>query len=282
VLALIKPGVTRSVTFTCAVGLWLAPSGGLTGLQIVLTLLGTALIIAGANVLNMYVERDLDGLMERTRSRPLPAGRVSPTFALSFGLALSGVALPVLFFGANPLTALLAALALAIYVLLYTPLKQRSWLAVWVGAVPGAIPPLMGWTAGTGRIGGPGLALFAIMFLWQVPHTLAITVFRDGDYRRAGYQTLPVQHGLRSTRWQTLLYSPLVVAASLLPVALGFGDRVYLASAVLLGVGFVTIAGLGIGEGQGVRWAKGLFAYSIVYITLLFGVLMATAGHLKA
>ena len=161
-------------------------------------------------------------------------------------------------------------------------MKQKTWLAVWVGAIPGAIPPLMGWTAATGRIGGPGMALFTIMLLWQVPHTLAITLFRNDDYQRGGYQTLPIQRGSRSARWQTLAYSPLVVAASLLPVAMGFGHRVYLASAVLLGVGFVVIAGLGVGEREGFRWARGLFVYSIVYLTVLLGVLVATAGHLKA
>jgi protoheme IX farnesyltransferase len=281
-IALTKPRITRLVVFTSAVGMWLAPAGTFEWRRALLLLVGSVLVVSGANVLNMYWERDVDGLMERTRNRPLPAGRMPPSVALFFGLGLSAVSLPLLTFGVNPITGLLAALALVSYVCLYTPLKQKSWIAVWVGAVPGAIPPLMGWTAATGRIGAPGVALFAIMFLWQVPHTLAITLFRHNDYASAGFQTLPVQRGERATRWQTAAYSPLLVVASLTPVVLGFGHTLYLVTAVVLGVVWVGIALAGLRQTAGVKWARGLFVYSIVYLTLLFGVLLATAGHVQA
>lgn len=278
-VALTKPKITRLVVFTAAVGMWLAPAGSLTALRVVMTMLGTVLVVSAANTLNMFLERDIDGLMGRTASRPLPAGRLQPGVALGFGLLLAVTALPILSMAVNPLTALLGLLALVIYVAMYTPLKQRSWTAVLVGAVPGAMPPLMGWTAATGRIGGAGLVLFAIMFVWQIPHTLAITLFRDEEYRRAGFQTLPVQHGMRATRWHTLAYAPLLVLVTLLPVALGVAGAVYLSSALVLGAGFVGLGVAVVRERQGVRWAKNLFVYSIIYLTVLFGVLLATASH---
>jgi protoheme IX farnesyltransferase len=140
----------------------------------------------------------------------------------------------------------------------------------------------MGWTAATGHIGAPGLVLFAMMVLWQVPHTLAITLFRHDDYHRAGFQTLPVQHGAKAARWQTAAYSPLLVVASLAPAGLGFGTPLYLATAAVLGVGFVAVAAAGLREGAGLKWAKGLFVYSIIYLAVLFGVLLATAGSVQA
>ena len=151
--------------FTGAVGMWLAPVGTLTPVKVIFTLLGTVLVVAAANALNMYLERDVDALMLRTADRPLPAGRLHPSVGLGFGLGLALFSLPILSQAVNPTTALLGFLALVIYVGAYTPLKQKTWLAVVVGAVPGAIPPLMGWTAATGHLGAPGVALFAIMFL---------------------------------------------------------------------------------------------------------------------
>jgi heme o synthase len=281
-VALTKPRITRMVVFTGAVGMWLAPAGSLTAFRVVATLLGTVLVVSAANTLNMYLERDIDALMVRTADRPLPAGRMHPSVALALGIGLALFALPLLSLLVNPVTSLLGALALVIYVWLYTPLKQKTWLAVIIGAVPGALPPLMGWTAATGRIGAPGLVLFAIMFVWQIPHTLAITLFRDAEYRRAGFQTLPVQRGMRATRIQTLAYAPLLVAASVLPSLLGFANTVYLACALLLGAGFMAIAVQVMRERDGMRWAKRLFVYSIVYLPVLLGVLLATAGHVKA
>lgn len=280
-VALTKPKITRLVVFTAAVGMWLAPEGSLTVGRVLAAMIGTVLVVAAANTLNMYLERDIDGLMARTADRPLPAGRMHPSVALGFGLGLALFAVPILSQLVNPVTALLGFLALFIYVGVYTPLKQKTWLAVIVGAVPGAMPPLMGWTAATGHIGAPGLTLFAIMFLWQIPHTFAISLFRDSEYRRAGFQTLPVQRGHAAARLQSLLYSPVLVAASLAPWALGFAGPTYLASATVLGAGWMVVAVKQYRESSGMRWARGLFIYSIIWLSLLFGVLLATAGHVK-
>src|SRR5438552_3753678 len=184
-LALAKPRITALVVFTTASGLWLAPRG-VPARTVVFTLVGTVLIVAAANVLNMYLERDSDALMKRTMNRPLPAGRMDPQLALRFGLALAAVSVPLLTFAVGPLPGLLASVALVSYVLLYTPLKRYTAAALLVGAVPGAIPPLIGWTAATERLDLPGVLLFAVMFLWQVPHFLAITLFRREEYARAG------------------------------------------------------------------------------------------------
>jgi protoheme IX farnesyltransferase len=188
---LAKPRITMMVLITTLGGLVLAP--GAPSLAIAAALLaGTAMIVASANALNMYLERDVDTRMERTRDRPLPAGRMDPGVALAFGVVLALVSVPLLTFAVNPLTAMLAVIAHLSYVYVYTPLKQRTPAAVWVGAVPGAMGPLLGWAAATGSVGLGGLALFGVMFFWQVPHFHAIATFRVDDYRNAGLKTLNV------------------------------------------------------------------------------------------
>src|SRR5579871_310059 len=192
-VALTKPRITALVLLTGAVGTCLAP-GHAPAAKRLLALAGTALIVGAANALNMWWERDVDALMSRTRNRPLPAGRMSPDVALAFGLALAVVSAPMLFL-VNVVTGLLGLVALASYVLVYTPLKRSTHWALLVGAVPGAMPPLLGWTATTGSIGLGGALLFVVLFLWQVPHFAAISIFRAGEYARAGLQVVSVQHG---------------------------------------------------------------------------------------
>ena len=191
---------------TFAGGVWLAP-GSMARWRLVMTLIGTALIVSASNAFNMFLERDQDRLMERTRARPLPERRLSPEAALVFGTALACAALPLLFLAGNALTGILAGVAFFSYVAVYTPMKQQSPAALFVGAIPGAIPPLMGWTAATGRLDAPGLVLFAILFLWQIPHFLAIAIFRADDYERAGFRVLPLQASERATRIYILVFS---------------------------------------------------------------------------
>ena len=197
--ALGKPRLSALVVFTAAMGVWCAPQPLALGAT-ALFLLSTAGLVAAANTLNCWLERDIDGLMARTRSRPLPAGRLDPRVALAQGLLVSAVALVGLALSSNALTVLLGAAALLVYVLVYTPLKRLSPWALFVGAVPGALPPLMGYTAAADRLDAAGWFLFGILFLWQLPHFIAISLYLEDDFRRAGIRALPIVHGRRSAR----------------------------------------------------------------------------------
>ena len=273
-VALAKPRITALVVFTTAIGLWLAPHG-LRPLTIALTLVGTVLIVAAANVLNMYLERDTDALMARTMSRPLPAHRMDPGVALRFGVALAAVSVPLLTFAVGALPGLLASIALVSYVLLYTPMKRQTATSLLVGALPGAIPPLIGWTAATERLDLPGVLLFAVMFLWQVPHFLAITLFRKEEYARAGLVVQPNEPGgEREARANIVRYTVALVAVSLLFVPLGVGRGAYLAVALMIGAVFLGYAIAGLRQGAGRRWARNLFLLSLLYLPVLFGALV--------
>jgi protoheme IX farnesyltransferase len=273
--ALTKPRITALVLLTEAAGLWLAP-GRTSARCLWLSIVGTALIVGSANALNMWLEADVDAAMARTRNRPLPAGRLSPDVALTFGLALAVVAAPMLFLVNLP-TGLLGLAALVSYVAVYTPLKRHTYLALFVGAVPGAIPPLMGWTTVTGSIGLGGLLLFAVLFVWQVPHFAAIATFRADDYARAGLQVISVQHGERAARRMIAVWTALLVASSLLFVPFGLAGRYYAIAAGLLGAAAVVLALRGLRsapEFDAKRWAKGVFAFSIPYLTILLVALL--------
>ncbi|WP_437283615.1 heme o synthase [Sorangium sp. So ce375] len=290
-VSLTKPRITRMVAATMLGGMWVASRylrAGLAGeaaidraavppAQLALALLGTVLVVSGANALNMYIERDTDLLMERTRNRPLPARRLTPEVALWFGIALSAASIPVLFLGVNATTGALAALALLSYVLVYTPLKRRTTLSLPIGAIPGAIPPLLGWTSVTGQIDAPGFLLFAVMFLWQIPHFLAISLFRQEEYGRAGLKVLPLEKGDRTTQRHIVGYLALLVLASMLFVPLGVAGPVYLGAAVLLGGAFFGLGVYGLRAGTGARWARQVFFASMVYLVLLFAALMVGA-----
>lgn len=270
---LAKPRLSGLVVLTSAGGLSLAP-GEIGAGRATLTILGTAAVVGAANALNCWLERDVDARMRRTRDRPLPAGRVEPFVALALGLLVSAFALPLLALVANPLTAALAFVALMTYVVVYTPMKQRSTIALFVGAVPGAIPPLMGWTAVTGRLDAGGLALFALLFAWQLPHFLAISIYLAEDYARGGLKVFALVHGERATRrWiaaSTLLLLP--VSLALLP--LGVAGPAYGAVAAALGIALAAQAVSGL-RGEGGRWARNLFLATLVHLTLLFTALLA-------
>ena len=274
-LALAKPRITTLVVFTCASGLWFAPHDSLSRARIALTILATVGVVAAANALNMFLERDTDALMKRTRNRPLPSGRMAPVVALWFGLGLAAVSVPALTFGVGPVPGLLASLALCSYVLLYTPMKRRSAASLLVGGFPGAIPPLIGWSAATGGIELGGFLLFAMMFLWQVPHFLAICVFRKDEFGGAGLVVQPNQPGgERATRINTVRYAVALWPVSLLFVPLGEAGRTYFWTALVAGFLFVAAALAGLRPSAGVRWARGLFSLSLLYLTVVFGVLM--------
>jgi protoheme IX farnesyltransferase len=223
----------------------------------------------------MYLERDSDAFMTRTMNRPLPAHRMEPQIALKFGVGLAAVSVPLLTFLVGALPGLLAAIALVSYVLLYTPLKRQTAAALLVGAIPGAVPPLIGWTAATDRLDLPGVLLFAVMFLWQVPHFLAITLFRKEEYARAGLVVQPNEPGgERDARANIVRYVVALVAVSLLFVPIGLARTAYLLAAILLGGGFLAYAFAGLRENAGPRWARKLFLFSLVYLPLLFCALL--------
>lgn len=280
VVTLAKPRITLMVMITAAGGLFLSGRAGRVGAgpgpsttTVVSTLVGLALIVAGANALNMYIERDSDRRMARTKNRPLPSGRMAPRFALWFGVAVSAISVPILAIGANPLTALLAVIANLLYVLAYTPLKQHSHYALHVGAVPGAIPPLLGWTAGTASIDAAGLVLFAILFLWQIPHFVAIALFRKADYARAGLVVMPNVTGDLASKHTIIRWIFALVATSLLVVPLGLAGHAYLIIATALGAVFFIWGCWGLRGGAGNKWAKSLFGISMLYLVLLFAAL---------
>jgi len=273
---LAKPRITAMVVFTTAIGLWLAP-GSIGLARSGLLLFGTALLVGSANALNCWYERDSDALMVRTRNRPVPAGRVDSWTALALGVVAGAFAIPILALAINPLTALLGAIAHATYVLAYTPLKRVSPWALEVGAVPGAIPPLMGWTAATGSLGLPGLFLAAILFFWQIPHFLAIAIYLEEDYRRGGIKVFSVERGARLSAFRLAVYTAALVGVSLLAQPLAIAGLPYTIAAAALGAGFVVYAQRGFtGPVEG-AWARRTMLYSIVWLSGVMVALVAFA-----
>jgi heme o synthase len=270
-VALVKPRIMVMALLTCAGGMSLAP-GDVPPARALWLILGTALIVGSANTLNMWLERDIDCLMARTRDRPLPRHRLDARTALVFGAVQGALSLPVLAM-VNLVTAALGLAALLMYVGIYTPMKQRSHWATWIGAIPGALPALMGWTAATGRIELSGLAVFGVLFIWQIPHFHAIALYRQRDYDAAGLKTLPGTHGVAAARNQIVFYLVVQVAVSLLLVPLGVAGLPYLVTAVVLGAG-VLVQGAGGLRGGTARWARSVFLASIIYLPVLFAVMV--------
>ena len=272
-IALVKPRVTALVIGTTAAGLFIAP-GAPRPTLVFFTLLGTVLMVAAANTLNMYLERDIDALMLRTQNRPLPAKRLSPQVALWLGIELAVLAAIILSAAVNQLTAVLGIAAFIAYVFYYTPLKQKTTWALLIGAIPGAMPPLMGWTAATGSLDLPGFNLFAILFLWQVPHFLAIALFRKEDYQKAGLKILPLEKGEAATKHAMVRYLGALLPVSLAPVLLHGAGTVYFVTAAILGTVFLGWGCYGLKRDAGVRWAKSFFLVSIVYLPIVLLVLV--------
>lgn len=268
-VALVKPRIMVMALLTAAGAMSLAPGVPSTGVALWL-LLGTGLIVGSANSLNMYLERDIDCLMARTKNRPLPTGKLAPAGALAFGLALGAASLPALA-KVNLATMALGLLALVAYVLVYTPLKQRTHWATWVGALPGALPVLMGWTAATGVVDAHGLVVFSVLFIWQIPHFHAIGLYRQREYARAGLKTLAGERGEAAARRQIAIYLPVQVAASLALPPMGIAGTPYLVVAAALGVMVLVQAFPALVRGTAdTRWARNLFLASIVYLPVLF------------
>ncbi|MBI5510371.1 MAG: protoheme IX farnesyltransferase [Deltaproteobacteria bacterium] len=277
-LRLSKPRLSLLVVGTAAVGMLVAP-GHLDTVSAALVLLCTAMIVGAANAVNSYMERDVDALMARTKDRPLAAGRLPPKAALLLAACSSALALPALWHLTNPRTAGLAALAFAVYVGLYTPLKRRSAWALVVGAVPGAIPPLLGYTAKADVIDLTGLALFILLFAWQLPHFAAVSLYLKDDYARADLKVFARAHSDRGTRAGILAFAGLLLPASLALLATPhrLQGGLYAAVALTLGSGLWVFSAAGVRAEDGVRWARRVFLATIAYLTLLM-VGLAAAG----
>lgn len=242
--------------------------------RLTVALIGTALVGAGCGAVNQWMERDIDALMHRTRNRPLPSGRMNAGFALGFGTVCLVLGFIVLLVGVNLITALLGVMTFLTYLVAYTPLKRTSSISTLVGAIPGAMPPLMGWTAATGRMDLEGWILFAILFLWQVPHFLAIAWIYREDYARAGLPILSVidlEGG--ATSKQVLLYSSMLLPLSLVPTLIGLTGPAYFFGALFLGLGFFVFS-VYLAIFRTKVYARRLFFASIIYLPIL-GTLMA-------
>jgi protoheme IX farnesyltransferase len=271
--ALTKPRIVLLVVLTAAVGIYAAAPGDVTPLLLVHLVVGTALVAGGSGALNQVAESGSDALMRRTANRPIPAGRVGRTASTGFALVLGGAGTVYLFVFVNALTARLAALTLVSYVLFYTPLKRVTTLNTLIGAIPGALPILGGWAA-TGRgMGVAAWSLFLVMFLWQLPHFLALAWLYRDDYGRAGMRMLSVgdDDGHR-TFGQALLYAAALLPVSLVPTLVGLAGTVYFLSALLFGVWYV-FAALGAARARSIPAARRLFLASIAYLPGLLGFL---------
>jgi protoheme IX farnesyltransferase len=270
-----KARLSLLVLLTTLVGFLTGWHGPMDWTLLAATLVGTALSAAGASALNQWIERDLDALMPRTADRPLPAKRMHPSDALLFGLLCCGCGVALLALLANALTALLSFLTIVIYALAYTPMKRVSELNTLVGAVPGALPPLLGWTAATGHASLGGWILFLILWFWQMPHFLGIAWMYKDQYALAGFKmiTLRDPEGW-ATAWQSLIYSAGLLAVSLLPGLLGMASPIYFLAALALGAGMLFLAG-DLVRTRSLASARRLFFASLLYLPLLLGALVS-------
>jgi protoheme IX farnesyltransferase len=269
-MELTKPRITMLVVLTSAAGFCLGSTGAIDYLKLLHLSLGIALLSSGIATLNQFMERDTDRLMRRTESRPLPTGRLLPTHALVYGLGLSVVATLYLAIFINELTAVLGTITFATYLFIYTPLKTRTTLSTVLGAFPGAMPPFIGWVAARDEIGLGAWVLFAILFLWQFPHFLAIAWMYRDDYARAGIKMLPVvEPEGRVTSQQIVVYTIMLVPVSLLPTLIDMAGTVYLIGAVALGLGFLYFSLRA--AVQRTTWqARRLLLASVLYLPALF------------
>lgn len=273
-VALTKPRLNSLVVATAAIGYYLGAAGGLHLSRLVEAVLGIALVAGGAAGLNQIYERDTDSLMFRTRMRPLAAQRVTTSEALIFSLALIAIGLMILAITANLLAAFLALLTVVSYNVIYTPMKRRSQLATLVGAVPGALPPMIGWVAARGALTLEAWALFAIVFVWQIPHFMAIAWLYRADFSRAGFPLLPVvEPSGKSAARHAVLFSLLLVPLSLVPYFLSMSGPAYAVGAAAGSLGLLWLA-VSFGMQRTDERARLLFLGSITYLPILWGMLI--------
>ena len=273
-ISLTKPDVSFLVLLTTGAGFYMGARGPIEWLHMLHVVLGTMMIAAGTAALNHYIERESDRYMRRTASRPLPTGQLTPAEALRFGVALCIAGAIDLYFVAGYLACLLGVVTSVSYLLAYTPLKKRTVWATFVGAIPGAIPPMIGWTAATGKLDTGAWLLFAILFFWQFPHFHAISWMYREDYARAGILMLPVvdKDGTRTFR-QIVLYAAMLVAVSLLPAIMGFAGVLYFFGALVTCTALVQVC-LWAAHAKTNSRAKWLMHATVMHIPILLGLMM--------
>ncbi|RIV26665.1 protoheme IX farnesyltransferase [Alicyclobacillaceae bacterium I2511] len=269
--SLIKPEITFANLMAAAAGLWVGAHGRPDLWSAVFTLLGSALVVGGGAALNNFVDRDIDDKMQRTQNRPLVAGRLEPHVALRLGIGLSVSGLTVLLFLVNFTAAACAFAGLVVYSYFYTVwLKRTTSLNTVLGGISGALPPLIGYAGGNGgHLGWTAWSLFLIFLLWQPPHFFPLAMKRVEEYRAAGIPMLPVVRGFAVTKWHILFYTVLILPVSFLPYVLHAENLIYLVVSMVLGLGFLAKALQGLFAKDDVVWAKGMFSYSLIYLTTL-------------
>jgi heme o synthase len=282
-IELTKPRITWLILMSTGIGYffglpgapgWLGFLSSVRVLPLLHTLVGTGLMASGTAALNQWIEREADRRMRRTAARPLPTGRVSVGRALAFGVALSAVGFGELWFGANPLAAFFGAFTLVTYLFCYTPLKRRTWWSTTVGAIPGALPPVIGYAAAAGTLDSRAGVLAAILFLWQFPHFYAIAWMYKDDYARAGIRMLPViEKDGRWTARQIVLYGMALIPVSLTPVFLGMSGAIYAVGALALGLWFL-YSGVRVARERTIFCARRVLVTSVMYLPLIYGLML--------
>jgi protoheme IX farnesyltransferase len=272
-LALTKPRLNFLVLLSALAGFEMGRSGTFDLSKLMEFAAALFALAGGSSALNMWMEREADKRMERTRKRPLATGALSPAAGLFFGLALSCLSLAWLWLRINPLTAWLGLATWASYLFVYTPLKRVSSFSTIVGAVPGALPPVMGWAGARNALGPEALALFIILFLWQIPHFLAIAVMYEEDYKKAGFKVMPFEQGREATGRQMVLYALALIPASLWAYRIGMAGRLYFAAALLLGLGYTASALYAARVPQRIA-ARRLLLTSVFFLPLLLSVML--------
>jgi protoheme IX farnesyltransferase len=279
-IELTKPRITWLILMSTAIGYYFGHHGSWSFWPIFHAIVGTGLIASGTAALNQWYEREADVKMRRTQGRPIPSGRVTPVRAFWFGMALEVVGSVELWLGLNALTSLLGIATILLYLCAYTPLKQKTWWSTTVGAIPGAIPPLIGYAAASGTLRADAWVLFAILFIWQFPHFYAIAWMYREDYSRAGIRMLPVVEpdGVSTSR-QILLYSVLLVPISLLPHWLGMSGSIYLVGALAMGLMFL-YSGIRVSVDRTKARARRVLLASVIYLPVLYGLMVLDPARL--
>lgn len=277
-IALAKPRLNSLVVATSAAGFYLGSEGRVDYPALAAAAIGTALVAGGASAFNQIYERETDGMMRRTRKRPLPDGRMQVGEAAWFATAISLAGLGALAWGNNATAAIVALTTLIFYTVVYTPLKLRSWTATLVGAIPGALPPVIGWAAARGSISIGAIVLFGIVFCWQIPHFFAIAWIYKDEYGRAGFPFLPnIESDGRRTARQVVGFTMALLLVSLAPVTIGLAGWIYTATALLLGAAFI-VRSLQFAKARTEDAARRLFYWSLIYLPLVWTAMIIDAG----